>query len=138
MYLRQKKTDIVSSLLTFCENRLKMRERTVEGECNMKFQNNKRAWILFALTLILTVPAYFMLGENTEILVFPAIQAAILILGSSESVKTWFMNYKISVMHSEHQYYFILFLVVLLMLLVGIGYFYNQYIDLNAIHVSDS
>ena len=104
----------------------------------MIFQNNKRAWILFALTLILTVPAYFMLGENTEILVFPAIQAAILILGSSEFVKTWFMNYKISVMHSEHQYYFILFLVVLLMLLVGIGYFYNQYIDLNAIHVSDS
>ncbi len=136
MYLRQKKTDIVSILLTLCRNRLKMRERTVEGEDNMIFQNNKRAWIIFALTLILTVPAYFMLGENTEILVFPAIQAAILILGSSGSVKTWFMNYKISVMHSEHQYYFILFLVVLLMLFAGIGYFYDQYVDLSSIRVS--
>ncbi len=46
------------------------------------------------------------------------------------------MNYKISVMHSEHQYYFILFLVVLLMLFAGIGYFYDQYVDLSSIRVS--
>ena len=40
-------------------------------------------------------------------------------------VKTWCMNYKLSVMRSENQYYLMLFLGVLLMLFVGIGYFYT-------------
>lgn len=102
----------------------------------MIFQNNKRAWVVFALTLALAIPAYFLLRENTEIFAFPAIQAAILILGSMESVKAWCMNYKISIMHSEHQYYFILFLVVLLILFAEIGSCYSQYMDLMAVHVS--
>ena len=93
----------------------------MEVECDMIFQNNKKAWIVFAVTVIAAIPAYFVL---------PAVQAALLILGSLESVKTWCMNYKMSVMRSEHQYYFMLFLGVLLMLFVGIGYFYTTYTEL--------
>ena len=92
----------------------------MEVECDMIFQNNKKAWSVFAVTVIAAIHAYFVLRQETEIFVFPAVQAALLILGSLESVKTWCMNYKMSVMRSEHQYYFMLFLGVLLMLFVGI------------------
>lgn len=102
----------------------------MEVECDMIFQNNKKAWSVFAVTVIAAIPAYFVLRQETEIFVFPAVQAALLILGSLESVKTWCMNYKMSVMRSEHQYYFMLFLGVLLMLFVGIGYFYTTYTEL--------
>ena len=46
----------------------------------MIFQNNKKAWVIFAVTLVLSVPAFFMLKGNTQIFVFPAIQAALLLL----------------------------------------------------------
>lgn len=116
--------------MTFCQNSHKMRKKAMEVECDMIFQNNKKAWIVFAVTVIAVIPAYFILRQETEIFVFPAVQAALLILGSLESVKTWCMNYKMSVMRSEHQYYFMLFLGVLLMLFVGIGYFYTTYTEL--------
>ena len=102
----------------------------------MIFLNNKKAWVIFAVTLVLSVPAFFMLKGDTQIFVFPAIQAALLLLGSTEFVKTWCMNYKLSVMRSENQYYLMLFLGVLLMLFVGIGYFFFLFIELTSLHTS--
>lgn len=136
MYFVQEKPDIVSMILTFFQKSHKMRERKAKGECDMIFQNNKKAWVIFAVTLVLSVPAFFMLKGDTQIFVFPAIQAALLLLGSTEFVKTWCMNYKLSVMRSENQYYLMLFLGVLLMLFVGIGHFYNLYIELTSLHTS--
>lgn len=88
----------------------------------MLFLNNKRAWIICIISVLAAAAGYFILHVETDIFAFPGVQLGILLLSSTDSVKNWCMNYKISVMRSENQYYMMIFFGVLLMFFLEGGY----------------
>lgn len=88
----------------------------------MLFLNNKRAWFICVLSLLTAAGAFFIWGVDKEVFAFAAIQIILLLLSGTESVKLWCMNYKISVMKSENQYYMMIFFGILLLFFVEVGF----------------